>query len=263
MEIWMHRLRSKPKDAGNTESGLIALYNLGIRRVETDVVSIADGTKIIYHPGTTKNDLTVMTWREIARAGLKIMTLNKYLHILKICKITSCLEFKQNSERLVEDVVAAVTAEKLQDYVLLTAFQTKIDKPFIRTESDGQLLLHARKLNPHIKTHLIAGQPWKLPELVRRYHPNMISFGWVQEPPIMKAITKPLFKLLTSTVDMQKKVQEAQSMKVQNTNVKVMAGIVNDTESMRYFAEMGVNGIMTDDAVLGMKFKKNLGAANG
>lgn len=258
MEIWAHRLRLKPKDAGNTERGLMALYNLGIRHVEADVVSIADGTKIIYHPGATKPDLAIMTWREITRARFKIMTLSKYLHILKICKMASCLEFKQNSKKLVEDVVTAVAAADLQNYMFLTAFRKKNDLPLIRTESDGNLLLHAKKLNPGIKTHLITGQPGKLPELVQRYHPNMISFGWVQEPPMMKLVTKPLFKLLTSAVDMHKKVQE-----VQNLGVKVMAGIVNDTESMCYFAELGVDGIMTDDAVLGMKFKKNLECANG
>lgn len=257
MEIWAHRLRLKPQDAGNTESGLMALYNLGIRHVEADVVSIADGTKIIYHPDTTKNDLTVMTWREIVKAGLKIMTLDTYLHILKICKMTSCLEFKQNSERLAEDVAAAIITHGLQDGIFLTAFQKKIDLPMIQTESDGKLLLHAKRSDPTIKTHLIAGLPTRLPELAEKYRPNMISFGWIQEPPMMKLVTKPLFKFLASAVDMRKKVQE-----VQNMGIKVMAGIVNDIESMRYFTELGVDGIMTDDAVLGIKFKKKLEAAN-
>lgn len=249
MEIWAHRIRQKPQDVGNGEDGLIALYNLGIRHFETDTTYTPDGKIIMYHHGSTYPDVSKMTWPEIGRSIFKIMTLSDFLNIFKSCRgMLCCLELKLNSEQLVEDVVSAIMGRGLQERIFLTAFQKKIDLPLIHTESDGQLLLYAKGLNPAIRTHLIAGQPWKLPELVKRFRPDMISFGWVQEPMMMRVMTKPLFKLMTMTVDMHKKVREVQAM-----GVRVMGGIVNDIESMGYFAKLGVDGIMTDEPLLAMK----------
>ena len=44
--------------------------------------------------------------------------------------------------------------------------------------------------------------------------------------------------------------------------IKVWAGITNDEESMKYFASLGVDGIMTDDINLGITFQKEVEHAN-
>jgi len=251
MDICAHRLRPSPRDIGNTKDGLVALYELGVKHVEADVVDIASGEEIIYHPGTTEDDLTFMTWPEIRRTGLKVMSLEEYFCLLKSYRMTCYLELKQNSEQLVEDVVAAIIEHGLQNNIFVTAFQKKINWPLFVTESEGQRLLDAKALNPNIKTHLIAGEPWKLPELVQEFHSDMVSFGWIQKPWAMGVITKALFKFLTRKTDMREQVR-----KVQGMGIKVMAGIVNDVESMHEFAELGIDMIMTDDVVLGMKFKE-------
>ena len=76
-----------------------------------------------------------------------------------------------------------------------------------------------------------------------------MSFGIFPD----RKISRWLFKFIDDSTDLKKQIRELKKEKI-----KVWAGILNTIESMKYFADLGIDGIMTDDAILGMKFKKEL-----
>src|SRR3989344_1882939 len=177
MEIWAHRGRASPEKLGNSISDFMDCYHLPVTGIETDVSLTADNRPIIYHPGNTYPDLTKMTWREIQNSIFDVLSLSSFLRSLKCYSKMSCLlDIKQDSEELVEKVVRTIADHRLQDRVFITAFQkrlviplTNIAIPLIDVESGVELLIFAKKIDPQIKTHLIALWPWDLPKLVRKY----------------------------------------------------------------------------------------------
>ena len=249
MEIWAHRGRASPDKLGNSINDFMSCYRLNISGVETDVSLTTDGRPIIYHPGSTQPDLTKMTWREIQNSIFDVLPLSSFLSSLKgYSQMSCCLDIKQDSEQLVEEIVKAVADQMLQDRVFVTAFQKKLTFPPFNMESDGKLLLLAKKLDPATKTHLIASFPFNLPAIAEKYQPQAISFGWLDNSPM----TKLFFQLaIKPFVGLKKQIALTKEM-----GVKVWGGIVNEPEAMLYFTDLGADGIMTDDAVLGMKFKK-------
>ncbi|MDP3696901.1 MAG: glycerophosphodiester phosphodiesterase [Candidatus Taylorbacteria bacterium] len=259
MEILAHRGRVSPDKLGNTRSDFISCHLLGVDWVEADACLTADGEVIIYHPGSTRPDLSKMTWPEIERSILNVLDLNNFLTLLKAFRgIRCCLDIKQNSEELLRKLVETIIRMGMEDIVYLTAFQQKIRIPFISIESNANLLLRAKRIDSRIKTHLIANWPINLPKLAEQRHPDMISFGWLQEPIPIRVVSRNLFKLLVITRYFHDDIK-----KVKDMGIKVLGGIVNDVDSMRYLADLGVEGIMTDDATLGMTFKKEFEATNG
>ncbi len=258
MEIWSHRGRASPNELGNSSNNFMASHHLGVTGVEKDVSLTADERIIIYHPGSTYPDLTKMTWRDIEDSIFDVMTLSGFLNLMRSYReILCCLDLKHNSKKLVEEIVWEIGYRGLEERVFLTAFQQKIRIPFISTESNAHLLLQAKRIDNRIKTHLIANWPINLPKLAEQYHPDMISFGWLQEPRPMRIVSRNLFKLLVTTRHFRDDIK-----KVKGMGIKVLGGIVNDIDSMRYLADLGVDGLMTDNATLGMTFKDKLIKAN-
>ena len=242
MEIWAHRGRTSKDQLGNSYDNFLSVYNLGITGFETDICLTKDGKVIIYHPGSTRPDLTSMTRDEINGSILSAMSLSFFLDFLKSSKMHCCLDIKQYSPKLVREAVKGITERGLEDKVYLTAFQRQMSYPPFHIESDGRLLTMAKKMNPNIKTHVIVTWPFNLMKIYEKYRPDVISFGWLHEPPIMGLISRTVFKTLSSTRNLSEQVEE-----VKFKGVKILAGIFNDPEEMLYFADMGVHGIMTDE----------------
>ena len=151
-------------------------------------------------------------------------------------------DIKQNSNHLVEIAVEAIVRHGLQDRVYLTAFQRSMDYPPFNIESDGQLLILAKKINPDIKTHVIVSWPWNLSKIYKKYNPNAMSIGWLQEPPLIGVLSRSVFKTLSLSVNLREQIAE-----IKTKGVKVLAGVFNRPEDMLHFAGMGVDGIMTDE----------------
>ena len=82
MEIWAHRGRSEIDELGNSFQGLIASYRLGISGIEVDVCFTSDRKAIIYHPRSTKPDLTHLTWPVIENSIFDIMSLDSFLDLV-------------------------------------------------------------------------------------------------------------------------------------------------------------------------------------
>ena len=237
MEIWAHQGRSEIDELGNSFKNFIASYRLGISGIETDVCFTADWKAIIYHPGSTKPDLTHLTWPVISNSIFNVMDLYSFLDLATTLNdLRFCIDIKQDSLYLVEIVVKAVTDRRLQNRVYLTAFQCQI--PGFGLESNAGLLLHAKEINPTIKTHMIAVWPSNIIKLVKKYRLDAISFGWLPD----SFISKRLFKLLVFD---EYKLRD-QIMEVQKMGVKVWAGIFNKEDDLVYFIKSGVDGIFTD-----------------
>lgn len=242
MEIWAHRGRLIPNLPGNTLLDFQEIYELGIHGIETDICFTApdeDGSQepIIHHPDPKDGD----------NPKINFLSLGNFLAFLKVHPTLSCcLEIKQEDENLVDKIVDAIIENRLEEKIYLTAFQTKI--AWLGLETSGKLLLRARVRDPRIKTHLIAAFPFYLPALARKYNPNIISVGWLPESKLSIWFFK---KVLAKTVDLKRQIKQVQDM-----GVRVIGGIVNEEIGFEYFANLGVDGIMTDNSIAAMEFIK-------
>lgn len=255
MEILAHRGRTSPHELGNSLKNFISAYNLGVTAIEADLSFTADKKAIIYHPASTDPNLVNMNWRDIDNSVFNVMDLRSFLGLIKsFSNIICCLDIKQNSEELVKKAVEMISYNGLQNQVYLTAFQKR--SRILNFETGGELLIHAKRLNPDIRTHLIATLPFNLTGIVKKYNPDAISFGWLPNHKVSQIFFKMLVKPFA---DLENQIKEVKKMGIaKKMEVKVWAGIFNTTEDMEYFAHLGVDGIMTDNAILGMKFKREL-----
>ncbi|MDO8496107.1 MAG: glycerophosphodiester phosphodiesterase [bacterium] len=237
MEIWSHRGRSEIDELGNSFKGLISTYRLGISGIEVDVCFTEDRKAIIYHPGSTKPDLTRLTWPVIENSIFNVMDLNSFLDLATtLDDLRFCIDIKQDSNDLVETIVKAVIDRGLQKRVYLTAFQCRL--PGSSIESNVKLLLLAKMIDPKIKTHMIVVWPFNIVKLAKKYKPDAISIGWLQD----SYMSQLLFKSMAP----HDKLAE-QIVKVQEMGIKVWAGIFNGEDDLVYFIKLGVDGIFTDN----------------
>ena len=112
----------------------------------------------------------------------------------------------------------------------------------------ANLILKARAQNPKIKTHLIVTFPFSLPALARKYSPDIISFGWLPKSKLSIWLFKKFFMKIVNL--------KRQIIQVQDMGIEVIGGIVNEEKDFEYFANLGVNGIMTDNSVAATEFTK-------
>lgn len=251
MEIWAHRGRPSPDRPGNNRNDFILSHNLGVTGIETDICFTADKKVIIYHPGTLTPDPAKMTWKDIEASRIDILKLSDVLIMLRSFQDLQCsLDIKQDSTELVREAVRAISAHRLEERVYLTAFQKKV--PCLPMETDAKLLLFAKEINPKIKTHIMAAFPANLPKLHRIYSPDAISFGWLHDPPWFGLLSQMTFKTMSKIVDLRDQIAY-----LKFRGVKTWGGIVNDVSEMQYFAELGVDGMVTDSVQRGCDFKKS------
>ncbi|GEM_PF-4769500 len=243
IEIWAHRGRITSELPGNNLADFQKSYDMGIYRIETDVcftVPDKDNLQqpIIHHPNRNSD----------GRSKVEILSLDSFLDFLNIHpNFLCCLELKENSDKLMSIVVRKITDCGLENRVYLTACQIRI--PFLDLEASAKLLEKARVQNHKIKTHLIATFPFSLPTLAWRYYPNIISVGWLPESRLSTWFFKTF---LIKTTNLKYQIRQ-----VQNMGIKVIGGIVNSREDFEYLANLGVDGIMTDNPLAVMKFVKS------
>lgn len=226
ISIWSHQGKVVPLSPGNRLADFEDAVDECANGVEADISFVKEEI-FIYHPGQ------IFT-------GLR---LDKFLEFLKKHPHLECfLDIKQNDFRLVEMAIKSVVNNRLQDRVYFTFFQVRL--PWMGLETSGKLLLRAKLSEPRIKTHLIATFPFSLPRLVQKYQPDFISFGWLED-----WFSKFFFKrIIVPFFDLPNQIRETREM-----GVRVLAGIFNREEDIRYFAEMGVDAIMTEDIEMAFK----------
>ena len=197
MEIWAHRGRTSSKQFGNSHLNFLNASRLEITGFEADICLTRDQKIIIYHPGSTRPDLSQMQSQDMVNSifGMGVMDLDFFLNFLKTSGMYCCLDIKQYSPKLVREAVKGITEHGLEDKIYLTAFQKQMNYTPFNIESDGRLLLMAKKMNPYIKTHVISIWPFNLLNIADKYRPDAISFGWLNEPPIMSILGFIVFSL--------------------------------------------------------------------
>ena len=244
MQIIVHRGRASPKDFGNTSNNFIWVHRSGFSGFETDISFTADEKVIIYHPHSIRPDPSKMTLEELKRSPIQILELREFLDLFgTLPDIFCCLDIKQNSEELVQKAIKAIVNSGLQKRIYLTSFQKRLF--FLNIESDGKLLLKAREIFPECKTQLISTWPFNLSKIAQKYKPDAISFGWLQEPWWLRIISRIIFKTAARLTNLKKQIADAQKM-----GIKVWAGVFNSPEDMKYYMNLGVDGIFTDNPSL-------------
>ena len=252
--ICAHRGRLIPNLPGNTLLDFQGVCELGVKWIETDVCFTApdeDGSQepIIHHPNPSDcSDPSHIKWKYLKpKLNPKVLSLNNFLAFLKVNSSLSCLlELKEDSDKLVDAVVKKITEYKLENRVYITVFQMRIHS--LRLEASARLIARARSQNPKIKIHLIVMFPFSLPRLTHRYHPDIISVGWL---PGSKLSTWLFKGFLVNTINLKKQIRKAQEM-----GVEIIGGIANDRKDFDYLVSLNVDGIMTDDSVAAVKFLK-------
>lgn len=223
--VWSHQGKAVPLSPGNRLADFKDAVAECADGVEADVSFVRIGRLeeiFIYRPGQR----------------FSALRLDEFVEFLKKHPRLECfLDIKQNDLRLVEAVAKTVINHRLEKRVFLTFCQTRI--PWLGLETSGKLLVLAKQFEPHIKTNLIATFPFSLPRLAEKYRPDFISFGWLKESPLSKFFFKwvivPFFNLPSQ-------IHETRQM-----GVRVLAGISNREEDIRYFANVGVDAVMTED----------------
>lgn len=228
--IWSHQGKVVPLSPGNRLADFEDAVEECADGIETDVSFVRIGASeeiFIHHPGQR----------------LSALRLSEFVEFLKRYPRLECfLDIKQNDLRLVETAIKIVVANRLQDRVYFTFCQVRL--PWLGLETSGKLLLRAKLFEPRIKTHLIATFPFSLPRLVQKYQPDIVSTGWLED-----RLSRFFFKwVIIPFFDLPKQIFETQKM-----GVRVLAGIFNREEDIRYFADMGVDAIMTENIDVAFK----------
>lgn len=230
IQIWSHRGRAVPRSPGNRLADFEDAVQECADGVEADVGFFRVGKSeelLVRHPGPDTSTLPLVEFIEFLK---------------KHPRLECFLDIKQNDVRLVESVVRRVMDHGLQDRVYVTFCQVRL--PWLGLETSAKLLAHAKSFEPKVKTHLIATFPFSLPGLARKYRPDVISTGWLED-----WLSRWFFKwLIIPFFDLPRQVREVQRM-----GVRVLAGVFNDEEDIRYFAGMGVDAIMTEDVDIAFK----------
>jgi len=239
MEIWSHRGRKYPFEIGNCLSGFYSLKDLGITGFETDICYTANGEIIIYHPKSTKPDLSCLHSEDIKNSFFNVAGFDDLLDFLEESDLDCCLEIKQYEPMLLREAVTKISLRNLEHRIYITAFQKRL--PIFGIESDGTLLLLAKKLNPKIKTQLIVTWPMNLVKIAEKYNPDVLSIGWLQEPALIRHLSRGILKSLSMLNNLNEQIDI-----LHNRKIRVWAGIFNNPDDMIYFSKLGVDGIMTD-----------------
>lgn len=246
MEIWAHRglvmdsYTNGRRHQGNTRFDFQRAYDCGVHGIETDVLLNKNGDIIVFHPGTLIPDPIGLSWLEAKKKHPDLLPLGHLLSFLESRPdLKCCLELKQNSVKLAMEVARRVIYFRVQNQIFITAFQKR--KPMLGLETDGELLVDIKKAYPGIKTHLISAFPFNLPLVAEKYRPDMISFGWLDD----SIISKLFFNLaIKPWVDLERDIKI-----LREKGIKVLGGITNDPNAMLYFSRLGVDAIMTENAI--------------
>lgn len=221
--IWSHQGKVVPLSPGNRLADFEDAVQECANGVEADISFVKVGKQeeiFIYHPGQR----------------FSALRLAEFVEFLKRHPRLECfLDIKQNDFRLVKAAIKNIIANRLQDRVYFTFCQIRL--PWLGLETSGKLLLRAKRFEPRIKTHLIATFPFSLPRLVRKYQPDIVSTGWLED-----RLSRFFFKwVIIPFFDLPNQIRETQKM-----DVRVLAGIFNREEDIRYFAGMSIDAVMTE-----------------
>lgn len=227
---------------GGPENTLVTFrraIEAGVDGIECDVALTGDGQPVVLHIPFYSDNLHSLTgqqinlgsarWSEIKGVGVSgqpIPHLDDLLELIEDTDVEWFLEPKRADIRLVDAIVDAVAKRRVTSKVRVLTF-------FSRRE----LLLHAKKRNPEIKTAVITLMPWRgLARLARKAAADIIVPGW--------KIFNHL-KPLSVWLDLEKEISEARA-----TGLEVYSGIADNRENLAWLRHLGVDGVFTNQLQL-------------
>ena len=222
-QAFVHRGNSI-KFTENTYESFQEAINIGYKYIETDLRITSDNKIITFHDQNLKRicgvekDINNLTYKEISQLDLyKGGTIPELSHILEsFPNIRFNIDFK--SEETLHKTLDILDSHMAYDRVCLASF-------------DSQILKKAKTLRPNSCVSMGMLDTF----LFKLFNKNQYNFDCIQIPIKWKGI-----KLLTKKV----------IKKAHNNGMKVNIWTVNDEDEMIKLIEMGVDGIMTDDALL-------------
>lgn len=236
MKIFAHRggARCGPE---NTLAAFARAIRDGCDGFECDVRLTADHEPVIVHD----DDLRRLTGAHVSvsREGFaelrklrvlgsdqRIPHLDEVLELAAVNAVEGFLEFKQVSERLAETVVALLRGSLAGPRWWMMAFATR-----------RRVLEYVKKIEPQLRTDVIAMLPVDLCRTVARCSADAVSFGFG-----WKFRSYALFRALDACFSLKTVVSRAQAR-----GIPVAAGIANEVDDVLRLADYGVDAIFTDD----------------
>lgn len=252
--IYVHRGGdfSHKKISPNSLRAFEESYAIGANGIETDICFSGDGEPIICHPGLLNPDPSKMKWKDIRKSYYHILHFNDLIeYLIRRPSIICLLDLKINSDKLVETICDSLEGMDLRDRIFLTASKTSIR--IADLYSDAKLLAYAKRISrQHLKTHIIEIWPTHMPQTIERFHPDMISFGWLNDFWPSKMLFNLVFrtKIIGPLIDLPKRVRM-----IQSTNTLILGGIANKPKDIIFLANSGVDGIITDNPALAVEIR--------
>lgn len=256
MEIFVHRGgQTNP----NTISAFKKCVELGVDGIEADICLSGDGEPIIYHPEVidppTQDPLN-MRWKHIRQDYPQIPHLYQLLNFLKDNPKLKCLlDIKTDSQELVGTVLGKLWSHPAKDRIFLTSPHFKI--PFLGLNTNIKTLVWFKKFKSETNIHVIEtiAANFIIKRAVKKYRPEIISFGWLPD----SSASRILFSFLIKT----KLLNLRKLQPLRKSGVKLLGGIVNTEKELRYFigiseyapVEPLVDMILTDEPEMALKVR--------
>ncbi len=227
---------------------------IGANGIETDICFSKDGEPIICHPGLLNPDPSKMRWKEIRKYHNFILHFNDLIeYLIRRPSLRCLLDLKINSDKLVEIICDSLEGMDLRDRIFLTASKTSITVAGLY--SDAKLLAYAKRISrQHLKTHIIEIWPTHMLQTIERFHPDMISFGWLNDFWPSKMLFNLVFrtKIIGPLIDLSQEIH-----RIQSTNTLIFGGIANKPQDIIFLANSGVDGIITDNPSLAVEIRES------
>src|SRR3989338_9079277 len=238
----------------NTISAMMIKAEMGVDGIETDICLSKDNELIIYHPGSLDPDPQSLTWKEINERFPWIPSFYDLIGVLAEYPHLNCfldLKGKNLSELLglTEALVEKLKRFRLTRRVFLTTSKNKT--LIVGLHGTGEVLLHAKYIDPDIRTHLIDPFPFNLAEAGKKYKADIISFGWFNYSFVSKVLFASIFQ--TGFRNIRKEIKKAQ-----NAGIEVLGGIPDTKEEIEYFVKIGADGVVTNNPAQGIAIRDRL-----
>lgn len=255
--IFVHRGGdfSRKKIPPNSLRAFEESYAIGANGIETDICFSKDGEPIICHfPSCLNPAPSEMKWKEIRKYYNFIPHFNDLIeYLIRRPSLECLLDLKLNSDKLVEIICDNLESMDVRKRIFLTASKTSITVADLY--SNAKLLAYAKKISRQkIKTHIIEIWPTHMLQTIERFHPDMISFGWLNDFWLSKLFFNLVFrtKIVSPLVVLSKEVS-----KIQDTGTLILGGIANKPQDIIFLANSGVDGIITDYPALAVEIRES------
>lgn len=218
--IISHRGR-KTGEKENSLASFEKAIELGAGGIECDARLSSENIVVISHDKVSE--------------GENVLTLSELFDYIKKKKMPFFVEIKSSSPILVEKIIKKIEKENLWDLVHIIGFSIVI-KSALKAQNKYPKL----RVMPFVNLPILSFV--KIPQ--KSYG---LFLGWIDQ----WRGSQFIFKTLLPPQLLKKLVKS-----YQDSGFKVMAGVINNGEGLKYFKTAGITDIVTDEISLALKILK-------